>query len=248
MVIFFDIDETLLNQRQAEAAAAVGFLREYATALPEGCSPPELCRLWRALREKHLPPFLNGTISYSEHHRRRMRDLFLDGPALTDREADARYETFLHSYRRAWRLFDDVLPALDALAGHQLGVLSNGSGRQQRFKLGRTGILHRFSTIIVSDEIGVGKPNPESFLAACRRAGCAPKDCVYVGDRLGADARASSAVGMRGIWLDRGRSGPHSEVEVIHSLSDLETTLAYAAAQVRTPMPVRSVPVQEPQW
>ncbi|HEX6986261.1 MAG TPA: HAD family hydrolase [Planctomycetaceae bacterium] len=221
MVIFFDIDETLLNQRGAEAAAAEPFLREYGHVLPDGCGPAEFCRLWRSLREKHLPEFLNGSVSYREHHRRRMRDLFLDGAGLTDREADERYQRFLDGYRRAWCLFPDVLPCLDALAGHHLAVLSNGSVRQQRSKLERTGVLHRFSAVLVSEEFGTGKPDPEIFRAACRRVGRAPEECVYVGDRLGADARASSAAGMRGIWLDRSRSGASPGVEVVHSLGEL---------------------------
>lgn len=32
------------------------------------------------------------------------------------------------------------------------------------------------------DQVGIGKPSPEPLLFACRQAGCAPQDCVYVGD------------------------------------------------------------------
>lgn len=235
MAIFFDVDETLLNQKRAEAAAAEPFVREYAHVLPEGCTAAAFCGRWRALRERHLPEFLNGSVSYQEHHRRRMRDLFLDGPALTGREADERYEKFLDGYRRAWRLFDDVLPCLDALSDRVLGVVSNGSSRQQRLKLEQTGILSRFTVVVVSEEVGQGKPDPAIFLAACRQVGRHPEECVYVGDRLAADARASAAVGMRGIWLDRGRSGSPSGVEVIHSLSDLPAMLGSPEVWVRRP-------------
>ncbi len=32
------------------------------------------------------------------------------------------------------------------------------------------------------DQAGIGKPSPEPLLLACRQAGCAPENCIYVGD------------------------------------------------------------------
>lgn len=225
-MIFFDIDETLINQRQAEAQAAVRFLDVYGHLLPEPFTVLDFCLRWRMLREKHLPPFLNGAISFREHRRRRVRELFIDGAGLTDREADERFEVFLEEYRRAWRLFDDVLDCLDALAAHRLGVLSNGSSEQQRLKLKQTGILERFSTVLISEDVGLAKPGWDIYVAACRSARCSPEECVYVGDRLEADARGSRAAGMRGIWLDRRRSDPPQDVEVIHTLLELPERLS----------------------
>lgn len=220
MMIFFDIDETLLNQRQAEAEAAASFLQQYRDLLPE-LTAPELSARWRTLREKHLPPFLSGAISFREHRRRRVRELFIDGAALTDREADERFEHFSQEYRRNWRLFDDVPGCLASLAGHRLGILSNGNSAQQRQKLRHTGILDRFSTILISEDIGLAKPGREIYLAACRFVGCRPDECVYVGDRLEADALGSRSAGMRGIWLDRRRCGATTDIEVIHTLAEL---------------------------
>jgi putative hydrolase of the HAD superfamily len=229
MMIFFDIDETLLNQRQAEAAAAERFLQQYGRLLPE-LTPPELSARWRTLREKHLPPFLHGAISFTEHRRRRIRELFIDGAGLTDDEADERFEHFSHEYRRNWRLFDDVPACLASLNGEGLGVLSNGSSGQQRQKLQQTGILDRFSTIVISEDIGLAKPGREIYLAACRIAGCRPDECVYVGDRLEADALGSRSAGMRGIWLDRRRCGATTDIEFIHTLTELPARLQRHAA------------------
>jgi putative hydrolase of the HAD superfamily len=225
MMIFFDVDETLINQRKAEAAAAVHFLAAYGDRLPPYHSPAGFCLTWRALREWHLPPFLRGTISFREHRRRRIRDLFLDGAWLSDREADRRFDAFLHHYERSWSLFDDVLPALAALADHRLGVLSNGNGPQQRRKLQRTGILDRFEAVVISEDVGCAKPGCEIFHTACRSAGCNPEDCLYVGDRLDNDARAAAAAGLRGIWLNRGTPSDVDDVDSIHSLTELRPLL-----------------------
>ena len=52
------------------------------------------------------------------------------------------------------------------------------------------------------------KPDARIFLEAARQAGCAPGECLYVGDRLETDALGSARAGMTGVWLNRnGRSG-----------------------------------------
>jgi putative hydrolase of the HAD superfamily len=224
-MIFFDIDETLLCQRRAEAVAAVALLRTFAHVLPEHSTAETLSRRWRELREAHLPAFLCGRISHREHHRRRIRALFCDGAQLTDRECDQRYDVYLESYRNAWSLFDDVLPTLDRLHDRPLGIVSNGGTAQQNHKLTWTGIRERFSVVLISEEVRAGKPSPQIFHAACRRAGRRPHECVYIGDRLAADAQASRFAGLRGIWLDRERSGANGDVEVIHSLAELPERL-----------------------
>src|SRR5581483_11229210 len=98
MVIFFDIDGTLLNQRQAELTAARQIVRVFRSELPVDISTLEVSRKWRRSREKYLPAWLNGNISYAEYHRRRIRELF-DAPEMTDHAADVRYESFHQAYR-----------------------------------------------------------------------------------------------------------------------------------------------------
>jgi len=53
---------------------------------------------------------------------------------------------------------------LDNLSRYRLGVVSNGQAHQQRMKLQRTGISGKFDCIVISEECGYAKPNPEIFL------------------------------------------------------------------------------------
>src|SRR4051812_43745951 len=111
MVIFFDIDETLLDQRKAEAAAAVDLLKHYGHWLDQPYALPEFCGAWRALREKHVRCFFEGALPFHETRRRRVRELFgAGGRALSDAEADAIFTVYEERYRTAWSLFGDVVP------------------------------------------------------------------------------------------------------------------------------------------
>jgi putative hydrolase of the HAD superfamily len=222
MMLFFDIDETLVDQRGAEAAAAREFLAVYSGELGHRYSLEQFCALWHALREKHAPAFFSGAIPVHEQRRRRVRELFARaGRSLSDRETDRCIEFYESHYRRGWRLFDDVRPDLAALKQFRCGVISNGSTIQQNRKLYQTGIAPFFDLVLVSEEIGAAKPQPEIFQAACARAGLAPRDCVYIGDRLDHDTLPSRGVGMRAYWLCRSKVHGATNVDVIASLAEL---------------------------
>jgi putative hydrolase of the HAD superfamily len=143
------------------------------------------------------------------------------GWELSDREADDCFALYERHYRRHWTLFDDVLPCLQALSQHRIGIISNGSAEQQKRKLAQTGIAAFFAVTVVSQEVGAAKPHPDIFRAACRIAGCLAEQSIYVGDRLHIDALASQAAGMRGVWLDRRRTQRPAAVQVVSSLIEL---------------------------
>jgi putative hydrolase of the HAD superfamily len=223
MIIFFDIDGTLIDQRKAETIAARAFLERYGKRLERSYTLAEFCALWRQLREIHARGFLDGRLSWIEQQRRRMRDLFAaHEPRLCDSEADVRFRFYQRRYRESWALYDDVAQALPALSGHRLGIVSNGNVEQQNAKLRHTGIHHFFSVVLISEQAGIAKPDPGIFLAACAQAQCAPADAIHVGDRFELDVRPSYAAGMRAVWLDRSGSGTSSNgIGVIQSLLEL---------------------------
>ncbi len=198
-MIFFDIDDTLVTHSQAQSRAARMFWEAFADRLP--CSQEDFPGVWDAVMQKHFAAFAAGQISFAEHRRRRMREIFAD--TLSDSEAEALFQVYLRFYEDGWALFDDALPCLDALHSYPLGIISNSNGRQQRRKLKRLGIAGRFRVVVISEEVGQWKPKPEIFWEACRQAGEAPQDCAYVGDSATTDAQASRAAGMGGVWLNR---------------------------------------------
>jgi len=219
-LIFFDIDDTLVANSRAQTQAALRFWDDFSDRLAP--TRQEFPAVWDAVMQKHFAKCAAGRISFDEQRRRRMREIL----GAEDKDGSA-FQAYLAHYEREWALFDDVLPCLDALKGVPLGIISNGNGEQQRRKLHHLGLADKFTTVIISEDLGVWKPNPEIFRAACKEAGTSPEDCVYVGDSLLTDARASQAAGMRGIWLNR-NSPPALDagVPVISSLSEMPALIA----------------------
>jgi putative hydrolase of the HAD superfamily len=187
---------------------------------------------WQRLEVLHYDEYARGECTFAEQRLRRvqgMRAAVRREPA-EELTADAWFSSYLCHYRAAWRVFDDVLPALAALAAVEpsvaLGVVTNGEGEPQRAKLAAIGLGERFRVVVASGEEGVAKPETEIFALACRRLGVEQRQTAHVGDRLDLDAEAAAAAGLRGTWLDRlGTALSPAHVVRISTLHELPSVL-----------------------
>jgi putative hydrolase of the HAD superfamily len=220
--ILFDLDGTLMDDNRAVDAGVKAFHGVYGDKL--GMSLRDLALLWRELLNIHFQRYLAGRISMQEQRRARVLDLFGSlKQRISVETADEAFAVYERSYRASWAAFPDVLPALSALSGFRLAVLTNGELSQQTEKLRTAGLAGRFCKIFASSEIGFAKPQPEAFLSACTHLHLDSQHCMYVGDNLDVDARGSASAGLTSVWLDRHRSGTvlSAGIQVIHSLSEL---------------------------
>jgi putative hydrolase of the HAD superfamily len=119
-----------------------------------------------------------------------------------------------------YRLFDDVRPALETLAGRgvTLGVVSNFEPWLEDV-LALQGVDHLFAAVAISGKLGVAKPDPEIFLAALKEAGAEPEATVHVGDQPANDVAAARAVGITPVLVDR--YGRHPDPDGVHRVEDL---------------------------
>lgn len=221
-MIFFDIDGTLIDHASASAAASVRLHDQFAAEIP--FSRAEFPAIWETALMKHFNRFCRGEISIWEQRRARIRDVFAN-PELSDDEAIARYYIFIKQYEALTQPYVDAAPVLKQLAGKRLGIISNGAREQQIGKLQRAGLLHHFSVMVFSEDVGLGKPAPVIFLEACRRAGENPGDCIQVGDDITCDIEGAAAAGITPIWLDRAGASSQVNCARISALSELEATL-----------------------
>ena len=99
----------------------------------------------------------------------------------------------------------DLVRRLHA-AGRPVGILTNGPPDIQRLKLDQLGIDECFSSIVISGEAGLGKPDPRVFEQALGELGAPPDDAVMIGDSWNRDVEGATAAGLRSIWISNGRA------------------------------------------
>ncbi len=97
----------------------------------------------------------------------------------------------------------------------RLGLLTNGPSDVQRIKLDRTGLGQHFRSVVISGEVGTGKPDTEVFSLVLEGLGASPEQSVMVGDSWQRDVLGARAAGMTAIWVSHGRPRPDPLPEVV---------------------------------
>ena len=121
---------------------------------------------------------------------------------------------------RAWRLAEDALATLDALAGRglDLGVISNWDERLVPL-LERLDLHRYFEVVVVSCNVGFPKPSPVIFGEAARRFGRPPEHILHVGDCRDRDYAGARAAGFQALHLQRSaRPGAPETITALHEI------------------------------
>lgn len=101
-----------------------------------------------------------------------------------------------------FELYEDALPALEALSGLglRIGLLSNSSRDLGEF-VAHHGLV--VDAVLTSASHGKSKPHASIFLAILELLEVDPAEALMVGDTLHDDVEGARAVGMRAVLLDR---------------------------------------------
>ena len=125
MVIFFDVDGTLIDHDRAEAIAVAAFRGKIQSVE----DATRLLLRWRRAFDRHYSRYLAGELSIQQQRRERFREVF--DPSLSDAAADQMSASYIDEYLAACDLYSDVKAALARLAAYPMGIISNGERGQQ---------------------------------------------------------------------------------------------------------------------
>jgi putative hydrolase of the HAD superfamily len=130
----------------------------------------------------------------------------LGGPAPSPFAAAELFARFGRA--EAWEVYPEVPEVLAELHGRgfRLGVVANWDGRLPGL-LAQLGLERHLDTVVYSAAVGVEKPHPRIFRAACRELEVDPQEALHVGDRVREDVEGALAVGMEALLLVRPRRG-----------------------------------------
>jgi putative hydrolase of the HAD superfamily len=104
------------------------------------------------------------------------------------------------------KLYDDVeicLKRLKELA-IKTAIITDGLPIKQYEKILRLKIENLFDLIIISDEIGIKKPNPELFRYWLKKFNVKGEEAIYIGDRIDKDILPANLNNIHSIYLHRG--------------------------------------------
>ena len=110
------------------------------------------------------------------------RDFGVSFPADASEQKDLR---LLQLYVRELKVVEGIVPALEALMPQHFSVASNSPFDRVEAALRITHLTRFFGNRITTFEhVARGKPEPDVFIEAARRAGYAPGDCIVIEDSV----------------------------------------------------------------
>jgi putative hydrolase of the HAD superfamily len=237
--VIFDLDDTLI----VEEAVAFSSLRRAAQLVP-GRDPGRVQeviltaarRIWRAGPDYALchqlgiaswealwatfegsPSILDDVRDWVpvyrlEAWRAALGELGIDDPAL----ATALSEAYVALQRSGHPLVAGAAELVGSLQGHcRLGLITNGPADIQRLKLAGTGLAACFESVVISGEVGIGKPDPDVFSLALSQLGAKAESAVMVGDTWERDVIGALDAGLSAVWISGGRPTPEKRPNVV---------------------------------
>lgn len=110
-----------------------------------------------------------------------------------------------------------------------IGVLTNGFSEVQYNKLRSTGLDRYIQRMVISDEIGIQKPDTRLFRYAEQATGASPEEILMIGDNPVSDITGALNAGWQTVFFDRkGKGGVFDSplyLGRIESLKDAELLL-----------------------
>ena len=221
--ILFDLDDTLVNSRQAEFNAICEFKKLYNEF--KQVENNEFSKQWSRITTERYEKYFRGEISFEKLRIERMKGLFnYYKTTISDGEAEEKYKQYQEIYEKNWNLFDDAEEVLNNLhTKYRLAIISNGDTVQQRKKIEYTGLNKYFLEIVISSEVGVSKPDRRIFELTCERMNVKPEECIMIGDKFSVDVEGGINAGITSIWVDRKNDSTNYKYKV----SELSQIIQY---------------------
>jgi 2-haloacid dehalogenase len=217
--VLLDADNTLFDYDRAESEALEETLAESAPGVPR----TEALDAYRAINSRYWKLFEAGKIDTAGLQSGRWKDLFAALGISGDPVRTA--SSYVTALSGKSHLLPGAAEAVRALAREaSLCLVTNGLSRVQRGRLARSGIEDFFSVVLISEEIGMAKPDPRFFRAAGEALGLAPADLLCVGDNPVADVAGARAAGIEAWWFSpSGASwpGPGEAPRVVKDLAEI---------------------------
>ena len=197
-VLLCDADDTLFDFLKAEANAfaiaceAAGF-----------SSTPELLSLYSRINDALWKELERGGITQAVLRVRRFEQFLEatgrpgDPAAIADIYAEAlgRQAIPLEGALEAVTRWSEILPVV---------IVTNGISQIQRGRMALSPIRHVISGMVVSEEVGVAKPDPRMLFEAMRVAGVEdPRRALMLGDSLTSDIAGAANAGVDACWFNR---------------------------------------------
>ncbi len=219
--ILFDNDDTLMDFQAGNRNAISLLLDEFGYQHPDRYDQYEEINLqcWRALE--------NGEMNQAQVKYKRFERFFERYAIPGDPRAAA--ERFVELLGQQSILLPGAEEALREISQKQpIVIVTHGIAALQRARFEHSPLQENASSIVISEEVGVAKPDPEIFNIALNSVHVSAKDALMVGDGLESDIHGANNAGIDVCWINPLKKTLPTNLHVEYEISDIKECIAVA--------------------
>jgi 5'-nucleotidase len=148
---------------------------------------------------------------------------FQSWAAHLDVSAQSLNSAFLMAMADICALLPGAKQLIQALSGKvKMGIITNGFTDLQQIRLQRTGLQDKFYPLVISEQVGIAKPDPGIFEHAfIQMDNPAKRQILMVGDNPHSDIQGGINAGIDTCWLNTNKQDKPLGIEPNYQVSSL---------------------------
>jgi putative hydrolase of the HAD superfamily len=216
--VLFDLDNTLTQRSESVQKFSERFYEEWKPRLAAHVTLDEVARV---MHEGDGGGYKPKPVMFAEICERLA---WTDAP-----DAETMRDYWYRVSPGCMLLRDDAEAVLTRLRddGFRLGIITNGPTYGQNAVVDALGIRHYFEVVIVSETVGIKKPDAGVFALTLAQLGVTADEAIYVGDHPINDMQGARNASIRGVWITGVHDWPDDmlpadvEISALSQLFDL---------------------------
>lgn len=216
-IIIFDADETLFDFKKSEKDAIKNTMIEFNIDYNENYH----LKIYQDINTAIWKEFENGFITQKKLKVDRFKRLSDKLDIKFDENKFAK--SYIMHLANASFLYEDSMELVKSLYNdYKLIIITNGLKDVQDNRIRNSTIAKYFQSIVVSEEVGVSKPDSKIFEHALRNINYTNKSKILmVGDSLTSDIQGGINFGIDTCWYNPNRIQNKSELNPTYEISNL---------------------------
>ncbi|QBR12425.1 YjjG family noncanonical pyrimidine nucleotidase [Sphingobacterium sp. CZ-2] len=223
--LFFDLDHTIWDfDRNAEETLHDLYYKFNFHDLFQRQNSDEFIETYTVNNHRLWDLYHHGKIDKATLRKLRFADTFSQLGVDPGLFPVAFEEEYLAICPTKTNLFPHAHETLAYLQGkYRLHLISNGFKEACEKKLEHSKLYPYFETIVISEIVGINKPDPRIFKHALDNGKAEKEHAVMIGDNLDADVRGAKNAGLEAIFFNPGDKDKPEDVEyMIVDLKELQ--------------------------
>ena len=198
--IIFDADDTLIDHKACEEQGLINVFKGLKQEYKE-----EYQNIFRPLDRNLWDSVAKGTnvVSKEEIPEYRFKKFFdeIDLKVTDYQKANILFQEGLANSTAVIQNAKEIVKYL-SYKQYSLYIVTNGLVKLQKPRIINSEIAEYISDIIISEAVGVAKPNPEIFNILLNKINIKPEEAVMIGDSLEKDIKGAIDAGIYAIWYN----------------------------------------------